>query len=429
MEYFLKYSSIFLIGFLLVKTACDAFVVCFPGRIRLPSFVFFPRLDFSFRPWMTLIHHPYIHVTTMVLVNRAILIVFASLVYSFLEGRPIDVIGNFDEVWYKWDTRHFLYIAEHGYPKFGELKTILVYYPMYPFIVRGANVLFDNYFISAVSVSFVFLIVACIYLYKLALLEFDDRVIAKDSVKYLLLFPLSLFASMAYTESTFIAFSIACFYYIRRQLWFVAGVLGMFAAITRNQGILLFAPFVYEAVRVTIEQKRMGCELQISGCVARFSSPLLILCGFGAYLAVNKGVSGDWFQFLEYQKVNWGQEVMFFADNIANIYNRAGNGSSMMAMGTWIPSVSVFVFCLGMMLCMTRVMPTAYVIYSVLFFIVSYSPSWLISGARYMFALFPVYMVLARLISGRRQIAQYVDTIFLFYTMIICMAFIRHNVY
>ncbi len=429
MEYFLKYSSILLVGFLLIKTAYDAFVVCFPGRAQVPSFFSFPRFSLSLKPWASLVHHPYVHVTTMVLVNRAILIVFASLVYSFLEGRPIDVIGNFNDVWYKWDTRHFLYIAEHGYPKFGELKTILVYYPMYPFIVRGMNLLFDNYFISAVFVSFVFLVVACIYLYKLALLEFGDRVTAKDSVKYLLLFPLSLFASMAYTESTFIAFSIACFYYVRRQLWFVAGVFGMFAAITRNQGILLFAPFVYEAVRVTIEQNRFGYKLSISGYVARFTSPLLILCGFACYLAVNKGVSGEWFQFLEYQKVNWGQEAMFFADNIANIYNRVGNGSSMMAMGTWIPSVSVFVFCLGMMLCMTRVLPTAYVIYSVLFFIVSYSPSWLISGARYMFALFPVYMVLARLIYGRRQIAQYVDTIFLFYTMIICMAFIKHNVY
>ncbi len=429
MEYFLKYSSIFLIGFLLCKTAYDAFVVCFPGRGRALSFVSFSAPKFSFSAWLSVFHHPYVHVTSMVLINRVILIVFASLVYSFLEGKPIDVIGNFDEVWYKWDTRHFLYIAEHGYPKFGELKTILVYYPMYPFIVRGANFLFDNYFISAVFVSFIFLIVACIYLYKLALLEFGDRVAAKGSVKYLLLFPLSLFASMAYTESTFIAFSVACFYYIRRQIWFVAGVFGMFAAITRNQGILLFAPFVYEAVRVTIEQKRLNGQLPVWGCVTRFTSPLLILCGFGAYLAVNKGVSGDWFQFMEYQRVNWGQEVMFFADNIANIYNRVGNGSSMMAMGTWIPSVSVFVFCLAMMLCMTRVLPTAYVIYSVLFFVVSYSPSWLISGARYMFALFPVYMVLARLISDRRQISQYVDTIFLFYTMIICMAFIKHNVY
>ncbi|MFL0800180.1 MAG: hypothetical protein K6L80_07025 [Agarilytica sp.] len=429
MEYFLKYSSMLLIGFLLCKTAYDAFVVCFPGRARFAPAISFPDLNFSSIPWRVFLNHPYVHVTSMVLVNRALLIVFASLVYSFLEGRPIDVIGNFDDVWYKWDTRHFLYIAEHGYPSFGELKTILVYYPMYPFLVRGANLLFDNYFTSAVVVSFCFLILACIYLYKLALLEFGEKVIAKDSVKYLLLFPLSLFASMAYTESTFMAFSVACFYYIRRQLWFVAGLFGMFAAITRNQGILLFAPFVYEAVRITIEQKRANGQLSLWVCMTRFTSPLLILCGFGAYLAVNKGVSGDWFQFLEYQKVNWGQEVMFFADNIANIYNRVGNGSTMMAMGTWIPSVSVFVFCLGMMLCMARVLPTPYVIYSVLFFVVSYSPSWLISGARYMFALFPVYMVLARLISHRRQISQYVDTVFLFYTMIICMAFIKHNVY
>ena len=428
----LKYISIFILTIVILIAMYDALAVCYPRitglRWSLPSQILqrsvFPR---CVHPQITC--NPYFQISVSVLLNRAILIVFASLVYSFLENKPIDILGNYAAVWFKWDTRHFLYLAEHGYPSEGEFKTLLVYYPMYPLLIRGMNLLVGDYFTSALLVSFICLVVSSFVLFKLSLREFGDKQISKDSVKYLLLFPMSIFATMAYTESTFLMFSVLSFYFIRKQSFWVAGAFGGLAALTRNQGVLLVAPLVYESVRVAIESKRSGNRIGVAEFGKIVLPPLLIMGGLFAYLWLNKSVSGDWFRFLEYQRTNWGQEVMFFADNVANIYYRIGDGSTTIAMGTWIPSVAVFVFSLVMVTVMRRVLPTAYVVYCVPFLIISYSPSWLLSGARYMFVVFPFYMVLARLLAGRRQLTHCVESVLLFSTMLICMAFIRLSVY
>ena len=438
----LNYLSVITLIIIIIKVIYDGLRICFPLHLQPnPSNWPFPSLSQRRPPaiehainigifgFHSIKNNIYIQVITQVLVNRLVLIVFVSLVYSFLESKPLLLWQHFDDIWFKWDTRHFLNIAENGYPTEGEEKFILVYYPLYPFLVRAANTLVNNYFASGILVSWLSLIIACIALYKLSLLEFKNEAIGKSSVKYLLLFPLSLFASMAYTESTFLMFSVLSFYFIRKRCFLWAGLFGAAAALTRNQGILLIAPLIYEMVRVWIVSTRAGWHYRWIHLGKFILAPLLIFSGFFAYLLLNYQVSGDWFRFIEYQKINWHQEIMFFADNIENIYARIGDGSSKISLGTWLPALVIFIFCLVLITFMTQALPTAYVIYSALFLVISYSPSWLISGARYMFVLFPIYMVLAKILHTRQLLSHYLDTTLILFSALICIAFLQFNVY
>lgn len=377
----------------------------------------------------TLSHHPVSHISSIFIANRLIIAVIAALAFSFLEEKPIALMEHFQTIWMKWDSRHYLHIAEFGYPTSGDYRVIIAFYPMYPMLIRITAMVVNDYFLSSLIVSSVCLWLSCIMLYRLMQFEFGNDESSKSSVKYLLLFPLSYFGSMAYTESTFLLFTLCSFYYMRRGFWFWAGMFGLLAALTRNQGILLFGPMVYEIIRQSLDQIRKGQPITQQALISRMSFTLLIPLGTFLYLATNKYLLGDWFAFLDYQKQNWGQEFIFFADNIVNIANRIDDGNWYMAIGTWLPSITIFIFCLIIITISTSVLPNAYTIYSLAFLIISYSPSWLLSGARYMFVLFPIYMVLAKLLHGRKAISHHIDMALTCFLVVILFAFIKHNVF
>ena len=58
--------------------------------------------------------------------------------------------------------------------------------------------------------------------------------------------PLAFVLFAPYSEALFLLLAIACFWFLRRRDWFLAGLIGGLAALTRQQGILLFLPAIWE---------------------------------------------------------------------------------------------------------------------------------------------------------------------------------------
>ena len=445
MDFFLKCLSVVVIAFVVCSIFYDAIVVAFP-RVTTGGVTLFKEKFFTVR-WfgifsrfseklavlrlycLPFFKHPYIEITLTLFFNRLVLFLLATVAYSILEDKSIDFFGHFQNIWNRWDSSHYMRIAEYGYPVEGDLRNLLVFYPMYPLLIKISNLFIANIFLAGIFTSCLCLLLSLFVLYRLSVLEFSDKVMAKSSVHYLLLFPLSFFGSMVYTESTFLLFSITCFYCIRREWWWAAGLCGMMAAFTRNQGVILFAPMMYEIVRISILNYREGNRLDWGTLFCRLSSSLLIPLGILFYLCVNKYVSGDWFRFLEYQKNHWGQEAIFFGQNIDNIYDRIDWNDTGLTVGTWLPTVFVFVLCLILLPLMTQVLPTAYVLYSCCFFVISFAPSWLLSGPRYIFVLFPLYMVMAKVLIKFENLTFLVKTSFSFITVLMIVALIRNNVF
>jgi Gpi18-like mannosyltransferase len=346
-----------------------------------------------------------VHITTLTLVNRALIFLVAYLAYRGIADQPVDFIApSFQDIWGKWDTRHYLNIAENGYQSEGEERVLLVFYPLYPLAIRLFHYVIGSYFWSAIAVSLTSLFAATYFLYRLVLLEFSDAVVARDSVKYLLIFPFSFFFSAAYAESLFLLLTVLTFYYCKNDRWLAAGIAAMFAALTRNHGVLLLLPLIVEAICRARFDKAGAIEL-----VRRSSCALLALAGFGIYLCINKWVSGEWFAFIKYQNENWHNTFGFFADNVQIGFQRIFGPGISWVLGTWLPEFCIFFVAAAFLAVSARRIAPSYIVYSVAYLVISYSPTLLLSGSRYVAAMFPLFICMALFVRGhymRRQLLE-----------------------
>lgn len=150
------------------------------------------------------------------------------------------------DVWARWDSQWYLYIARLGYSSHSEL---VAFFPLYPVLMStAATFLRHNYVLAGIVVSSVALFVALVYLFKLAELEFD-RAVAERTVLYTAIYPLALFFLAVYTESLFLAVTVAALYHVRRGQWGPAGIAAALAGVTRANGMVLAFPLLYELWR------------------------------------------------------------------------------------------------------------------------------------------------------------------------------------
>jgi len=149
------------------------------------------------------------------------------------------------EIWNRWDTPHYTDIAQNGYQNFGESRFFIVFFPFYPLLIKFFHFIFSNYLLSALIVSNIAYIIALIFFYKLVLIDYQKK-IALRTIFYFTIFPTAYFLHAGYPESLFLAVSIASFYFARKEKWFLSGILGMLASLTKINGIILFPALFVE---------------------------------------------------------------------------------------------------------------------------------------------------------------------------------------
>lgn len=106
--------------------------------------------------------------------------------------------------------------------------------------------------VAGLLISNVAALVAVLYLYLLVRREFGPQIASRTAL-YLALFPTGFYLSAIYPESLFLALSIACIYYARKRSWWLAGLCGGIASLTRAQGIMLLVPVAWEYWQVLSE--------------------------------------------------------------------------------------------------------------------------------------------------------------------------------
>ncbi|MFO6424324.1 hypothetical protein [Motilimonas sp. KMU-193] len=331
----------------------------------------------------------------LVLLSRFIVYLVAYFAFSVINENSGSFSDLFKHIWWRWDTFHYINIANNGYSAEGQDRYLLVFYPLYPALIAVMKNFIADTFFAGVAVSLINLTLSCFFLFKLVRNEFNDESIAWKTIKYLLLFPFSFFTAIVYTESTFLLMSIACFYYMRRGLWWQAGCFGLLAALTRNHGVLLLAPMAFEMLRQHQTLWPQGWLQKLRFALPKLLALALIPSGILLYLVLNKWVTGDWFRFLDYQKENWHNGFGYFAENMAAIFERTQGNNYKMAAGTWWPTFMGFFLSVALIATSIRKVPSAYVIYSFCYLIISYSPTWLLSGPRYLMGLFPLFIFMA----------------------------------
>jgi len=144
--------------------------------------------------------------------------------------------------WYRWDTRHYIEIADFGYD-FASVNS--VWPPLYPFFIKLVGFILKPTILSALFVSNIFFIFGLFLLFLFVQDNFGEE-ISKQSLFYTVIFPTSFYFIAGYTESVFFFFSIAVFLFLRKKKWLLAGLISALATLTRVQGLLLIIPIIIE---------------------------------------------------------------------------------------------------------------------------------------------------------------------------------------
>ena len=177
--------------------------------------------------------------------------------------------------WNHWDAANFTRIAQNGYQTIYDTA----FFPLFPLLIKCIAFLFGNngYIAIGMILSNLALLGALFALYQIATDMLGEQ-IGRRTLLYLCIFPTAFFLFAAYNESLFLFLTASSFLAMRRQKWWLAAILGFFAALTRAAGLLLVIPFLYELwiSRESIITSNQNTFHKILSTISR-ALPLLII--------------------------------------------------------------------------------------------------------------------------------------------------------
>ncbi|MFI3170344.1 MAG: hypothetical protein R3Y06_10405, partial [Faecalibacterium sp.] len=189
------------------------------------------------------------------------------------------------------DAPHYQYLAEDWYATAGDSINLIVFYPLYPLLVKGFSLLtLGNALVAGVVLSNLCWGLAAVAMRRLAG-RFYGGVAARCATLSMLLFPFSFFAIGMFTESLFLLLTILTLDAIATKRFTKAGIFGCLAALCRTQGVLLILAAVYaflQAYRGKQALKEWRKALPLA----------LVPLGYLIYLGLNWCYCGDPLTFL-----------------------------------------------------------------------------------------------------------------------------------
>ena len=188
-----------------------------------------------------------------VLAIKALLLTFGiQAVAAFTLNHP-----RWLALWTNWDAAHYLRLAEHGYVAAGDSRVSLVFFPLYPWLVRLVAFFARDYTLAALIVSGFASLATALLLRRLARCD-ESEAVSRNAVWFLLIFPTSYFLHIPYTESLFLALTLGCFLAARKTRWALAGLLGAGACLTRVNGLVLLPALAAEVALQFWQTRRIN---------------------------------------------------------------------------------------------------------------------------------------------------------------------------
>lgn len=302
-------------------------------------------------------------------------------------GTLFDQKETWETLWTRWDASHYLNLAKDGYTAKGEGRFSIVFYPLYPWLVRAAFVLCRNYFAAALLVSGVASVFAGVLFRRLVELDQPAKV-ARLAVWFLFIFPTAYFLHIGYTESLFLALVLGSLLAARRQFWAVVGMLAALASFTRVNGLLLAPTLLVEAWLQYRENRRFDWRWLWIGAAG---------LGFLAYLWINYHVTGDPFTFTKVMEKHWYKKLTFPWFGIRDVWWRIPHFNLTEGLHEFIFIIFSF---LCTVWCWIKLRPS-YAIWMTLNWLLITSTTYVVSVPRYCLTLFPIFIIFARLAAAR----------------------------
>jgi hypothetical protein len=282
------------------------------------------------------------------------------------------------DIWGVWDTGWYVGIADGGYASSPDAsgQANYAFPPLYPLLMRWVGKLVGGSFNGGLVVSNLCLLAACFLLFDVVARD-EGAEAARRAVKYLLLLPAGFVFSGVFSEATFLALVLGAFVAVRKERYFLGGVCGFLAALTRQLGVLLVVPLALAAV---LQSRRGGGRLS-PRVLFLFMTPL----GLGAFALFLAFRTGDPLAFAHVQAA-WGR--------------RLATPWAVLAWGLSHPDVGrrfaawMTIAMLGLVVLSLRRLGAAYGVYGLYSILVPLMTGPL-SMPRYLLALFPVAILLS----------------------------------
>jgi hypothetical protein len=300
------------------------------------------------------------------------------------------------------DGRHYFNLAHHGYRGVPDMRMqifspyyLLAFYPLYPFLVFLTNHLFDNFFTTTLLLNFILAPLVIYWLFKVIRRE-QNALIAWIATALFLVFPWSFAMFLPYTENLFLLLTLLVFWFIGEKKWYFAAIAGFLAALTRTPGVLMCIPIglaLFQRYRFQLKHLKFYIFAAV---------PIL---GTLFYLSINYLVSGNPFQFLIEQREVWHNFGVTPFLSLAVVANWAVQFSFAWIVGRGGSLVFLLMISFLTLIWAAKQRPKSlhmsYLVYAMFYLLLSFSISNPISGTRYIFALFPLFMYQAKFLSGK----------------------------
>lgn len=221
--------------------------------------------------------------------------------------------------WSQFDGPEYLQIATQGYQ-----QRQLVWFPLYPLLVRGLDVLVGHPLLSAVLVSLAGGVASAVLFWRWSELRLPSPLARRTATLCLLLYPYGWFLyGVVYSDAVFLACALGAFVLAERDRPVLAGLAAALATAGRPSGfavalgVLVLVLERGGVLRVPARgpdwARRLRIPWQLDRRAVRpaLAGPLLASLGLGAY-----GL---------YQWIAWGSPVRFLTEQA--IYHDQGPAS------------------------------------------------------------------------------------------------------
>lgn len=203
------------------------------------------------------------------------------------------------------DVGHYMAISDLGYQRApfdvndrGSQR--FAFFPLHPMLIWLFRQVTADPVLWSAALCNIFFFLALVLLHKLTLAFGYDESTARRTSFYLAAFPLSYFFSVPMTESLFVLLTVGSFYAAKREHWWAAGIIGLFASATRVTGVLLLPSLLV-----------LSWQMYRSVQIKKIVGLLLIPFGLFAYMLYSWWLSGDAFAF-KHANEAWGRKPSIF---------------------------------------------------------------------------------------------------------------------
>ncbi|HLD51109.1 hypothetical protein A3K34_01690 [candidate division WWE3 bacterium RIFOXYC1_FULL_40_10] len=306
-------------------------------------------------------------------------------VWNYVTDKKIDI-------WAVWDSGYYLNIADEGYSsKISTYRETLnqanyAFFPLYPLLIHISTFVLHSKVLAGIIISNMSLLAASFILFYLVKQDYDSKV-AQYSLFYLYAFPTAFIFTSVYSEALFLALSLISFYFGKNNKYFLAGIFGFFAALTRNVGIFLLIPIIFFYIKHKTDYwNKLTHLIQIA----------LIPTGTLLYALYVRSLTGEMLSIINIQSAwgrRFGSPIKYIFDGLeSNLYQHR------------FTSIVVLLTLFILLMCFRYLKP-AYSSYALILFLLPLFTG-LTSMPRYILVIFPIYIMLGLIAKRNLNLAN-----------------------